>query len=465
MIQKLIEAIRKVVSKLLNKENASKALDIDIQTSSKMSEKIRLWSRMYEDKAPWVKDGLQSLNLSTAIAGELARLVTLEMKSEISGSKRADLLNEVYQKLLSRVRVETEYACAKGGMVFKPYVSKDKLSIECVQADKIFPISFENGDLVSCIFVDEFTAENTLFTRLEFHRWENGSCTIINKAYKSEFSADLLGVEIPLTKVERWAGIEPEIHITGLSRPLFSYFKVPLANTVDSRNDLGVSVYSKAENLIRQADEQYSRILWEYEGSELAIDADATALKAFDGSSVLPKREERLFRKLDLQGGNGDFYSVFSPAIRDSSLFNGLNKILQRIEFACGLAYGTISDVQETAKTATEILSSKQRSYATVSDIQKALQRSLENLIVSMNDLCDLYGLVGPGEYETSFEFDDSLIVDSATDQAIMMQEVAAGIIRPEIYLMRRYGLSEEQCKEWLPKMDVEAEEGDVEEE
>ena len=202
--------------------------------------------------------------------------------------------------------------------------------------------------------------------------------------------------------------------------------------------------------------------MWEYKGSELAVDIDENCFK---NNMELPEYADRLFRKLDIQGRSNDFYSVFSPTIRDSSLFNGLNKLLQRIEFACGLAYGTLSDVQETAKTATEIISSKQRSYATVSDVQKSLKSALENLIISMDDLCSLYDLVSQGEYEVSFEFDDSLIVDSGADQAIMLQEVAAGIIKPEIYLMRRYGLTEEQCKDYMPQQEIEKEPDDVDEE
>ena len=105
-------------------------------------------------------------------------------------------------------------------------------------------------------------------------------------------------------------------------------------------------------------------------------------------------------------------------------------------------------------------------SYSTVSDIQKALKHSLEDLIVSMSDLCVLYKLGDRNtENEASFEFDDSLIVDSGTDQAIMMQEVAAGIIKPEIYLMRRYGLTEEQCKEYMPEQEIEKEPDDIDEE
>lgn len=460
MFSKLVIAIKKVVSKLFGKESVQKALKVDVSVSDKMAKQIDLWAKMYQDKSPWVRDDTKSLNLASGIAGELARLVTLEMKSEIADN---EVINDAYQKLMKSIRIETEYACAKGGIVFKPYVNDGKLCIDCVHADRIFPVRFEDGELMSCGFMERITKEQDIYTRLEFHDFTNGKCTIINKAYVNSFANGELGVGIPLSKLPEWENISEEVNLTGLTRPLFSYLKMPLANTIDDESNLGVSVYSRAVDLIREADEQYSRILWEFKGSELAIDIDESCL--MDGQE-LPKGKDRIFRKLDIEGKDGNFYSVFSPDIRDSSLFNGLNKILQRIEFVCGLAYGTLSDAQETEKTATEILSSKQRSYSTVSDIQKALKHSLEDLIVSMSDLCALYKLGDRNtENEASFEFDDSLIVDSGTDQAIMMQEVAAGIIKPEIYLMRRYGLTEEQCKDYMPEQGIEKDPEDIDEE
>ena len=454
------------MGRLFGKANVTEALGVDIDMSNSMSSSIALWSKMYVDKAPWVKGSVFSLNLPCSISCELARLVTLEMRSVITGSSKADFMNAFYSKLIENIRIYCEYALAKGGMVFRPFVCDGKIAIDCVQADMFYPIRFNSfGELVSCVFVDRVVKNDRVYTRLEFHNFDGGNCSIINRAFVNEYGGDNLGRAISLDSVEQWKDIESEINLKGLQGPLFSYFKVPLANTVDMDSELGVSVFSKCVDLIKKADEQYSRILWEYEGSELAIDADENCLKKFDGSISLPSSTDRLFRRLDIQGGNSDFYSVFSPAIRDSSLFNGLNKLLQRIEFACGLAYGTLSDVQETAKTATEILSSKQRSYATVSDIQKSLRYCLENLVCCIDDLCRLYNLCEHGEYEVSFEFDDSLIVDSNMEQSIMLQEVASGIIKPEIYLMRRYGLSMEQCKDYMPNNLSEKEIDDVDEE
>ena len=68
-----------------------------------------------------------------------------------------------------------------------------------------------------------------------------------------------------------------------------------------------------------------------------------------------------------------------------------------------------------------------------------------------MNTYADLYSLSEKGEYGTSYEWDDSIIVDAKSESAIMMQEVAAGMIKPEIYLMRRYGVTMEQVLEMMP--------------
>ena len=153
-----------------------------------------------------------------------------------------------------------------------------------------------------------------------------------------------------------------------------------------------MSVYANAVDLIRQADEQWRKITWEYDASEMAVDASvdlfdfSAADKKAEKRLTLPKGKKRLFRKYDF-GENADItkmMQVYAPAIRDTSLFNGLNHILQRIEFNVGLAYGTISEPQDVEKTAEEIRTSKQRSYVHVSAMQKSLEYALRQLLSAM---------------------------------------------------------------------------------
>ncbi|MEG0165898.1 hypothetical protein, partial [Anaerorhabdus sp.] len=110
------------MANLINKELKSKANGfVNSVLSDKMASQIELWTKLYEDNAPWIKGNVQSANLPASIASELARLVTLELKTEVTGSTRANAINGIYKKVISNLRVDTEYACAKGGLIFKPY--------------------------------------------------------------------------------------------------------------------------------------------------------------------------------------------------------------------------------------------------------------------------------------------------------------------------------------------------------
>lgn len=455
MFRNFLEWIRSVIRKMFNGKLIGDKLKVDIAVSTDMIRAIELWADLYENKAPWLdNEDIVSLELPSAIAREIATLVVLEYKSEITGSARADFLNEQYKKIKKEIRKQLEYGCAKGGLVIKPYVSGKELSFDFVQADAFFPTEYDStGKCTAGIFVCQKIVSDDYYTRLEYHQLKGNTYFVINKAYKSS-DKNTLGDPIALDTIEEWAELDEETTIKNVKSPLFGYFKTPFANTIDTTSPLGVSVYSRAIKLIEEADKQFSRILWEYEGSELAIDADVTTLQQskVNEKLKLPKLKERLFRATGQNKDGSSFYNVFSPEIRDSSLFNGLNNILKRIEFNCGLAYGTISDPQMIEKTAEEIKTSKQRSYSTVTDIQGSLEDALNDTIYAMDVLTTLYHLAPLGKYETSHEWDDSILVDAKSEQSIMMQEVNSGIINKIFYLVKRYGVTEEQALEMIPQ-------------
>lgn len=461
MFNRFLGWIRSVINKMFN-VNIGNKFNVNIAISDKMVTAINLWEKMYKDEASWLKDeNVISAGLPASISREFATSTTVEFQSKITGSKRADYLNDRYKKLKKKLRKNLEYGCALGGLVFKPYVANGQLLIDIVKATNFFPVSYDsNEDCTAGIFVSRKIDGKYYFTRLEYHDLDlsTKTYTIHNKAYMST-TEETLGKEIQLSAVEDWKNIQETVVINNIERPLFGYFKMPFANTIDPDSPNGVSAYSRATKLIEEADKQFSRLLWEFEGSELAIDADPTALqtsKIMSDKLELPKLKDRLFRATGTNKDGKAFYEVFSPEIRETELYKGFNDILKRIEFVCGLAYGTISDPELIEKTATEIISAKQRSYATISDIQTALEDALEDAIYAMDVLATLYHLAPLGKYETSYEWDDSIIVDAKEEQSIMMQEANMGYIRKEIYLMKRYGVTEEQAKKMMPEQQEE---------
>lgn len=454
MIKEFIERIGQVIRKMLGREKIKDAIGVEVAVSDKMTNGIDLWAKMYKNEPPWKEKNTKLCGLPAAIAGEFARLVTLELKTEVTGN---DFINEEYQAVVSDIRKYTEYACAKGGLAMKPYASEGHIEVDMVQADRFFPTKFNSrGEVTAAVFAESLTVGKKVYTRLEYHQHEGTMYHINNKAFVKQDldNVEVLGKEVPLTAVPEWANLQEEVTLKNVKMPLFAYFKIPNANNVDDTSPLGVSVYSRAINDIKEADNQWTRLLWEFEGSELAIDADITLFKKDDkGNYEFPKGKDRLFRMMDLDD-NAEKYKVFAPAIRDENLINGFNAILRRIEFNVGLAYGTLSDPNTVDKTAEEIKASKQRSYSTVSDIQKSLQTALEQLVYAMDVMAQLSGLSGRKKYEMSFDWDDSIVIDKEQELASMQQDAVAGFIRKELYVAAKYGVSEEEALKMMPQQD-----------
>lgn len=398
------------------------------------------------------------------VSGHPKTIVTEEV---IGPTERAEFMNEQYQrKLLSRIRTQLEYGIAKGSLIIKPYVVKSKvqdvaglsadeqtgtdtvkydIEFDFVQADCFYPFAFDSSGKVSEVaFVQTKTDKDKVFIRLEYHKLEGNNVTITNMAFENQNTNQdatmlqtTLGKEVSLSAVPEWKNLPPKATIKNVDRLLFGYFKMPDANTIDPHSPLGISGFARAKSLIKEADMQYSRLLWEFEGGELAIDIDRDALQFMQGDdgkgdkathSVMSKLQNRLYRTVDL--GESDTYKPFSPTLRDGSLINGLNTILMRIEDVCALSRGTISDVAAEARTATELKILRQRSYSSNLEIQTALENALRDVIYAMNIYCTLYNIVGDvprdengvadtskmGQYDVSFTWDDSILVDVETE-------------------------------------------------
>ena len=449
----ILSWLKGAIQSLFSANEITSKFGITPPADKSMEEAVKLWAECYRNVPPWVisDSDIHSLNLAYSISHETARLVTLEFSSEMSGSPRADYLAEAYSTVVADSPVWVEYACALGGVFLKPYICGGRICTDYVQADAAAVSEFDSaGSITGAVFADRIIRGSKYFTRLESHSLKGSSYTVINKAYVSDNSGTL-GREISLEAVPEWADITPSAQFDGIKRPLFVYFGMPGANIIDRRSPLGVSVFNAAIATIEEADRQFTRGIWEFEGSELAVYADVTAIsRDAEGNETTPRFNRRLIKTLDFN--KDDAFNVFSPAIREQSQANGLNGLLRQIERQCGLAFGTLSDVQDTDKTATEIKASKQRSYATISAIQGKLQQALTEYAEVLDILCTLYELAPKGSIEQSFDFDDSLVTDSETEQKIWLQEVSAGLMSPVEYRMRRYGETEEQAAEKLPE-------------
>lgn len=412
----------------------------DITLSDKMIDAINEWKQMLNGQADWITDSIVSLGIEEGICREFADCALVEMETSLSNER----LDKIYQKNIASLNENLQEGLAFGAFVLKPL---GEAAAEFVSADKIIPISFgDDGKPNDIAFLTvKKVGDVDYFTRFERHYFINGNLTIENKCFHSQTSRDI-GLPCSLEAVEEWANIDPgPITYPGMNRMDFGYYRNPIKNRIDG-SACGVSVYESAVDPIRKADIQGARLDWEYESGERAIHVDNKALKQdkSTGRFSMEKLKKRLYRGLNLEAGKDqELLKEYSPEMRDEAFKRGLEEYKREIEFSVGLAYGDLSDVQEVAKTATEIKASKNRKYNRVTAIQNNLYDCLEDFAAGLA----FYNSMLNSGYEFSCKFNDSILTDEETERNQDRADVSMGAMQLWEYRMKWYGETEKQAK------------------
>lgn len=428
--------------------SVQKVFDVSPAISKNMEDNLSLWYAMYINQPPWAKDPVVPMGLPSAICREIARPALAELEISITGSQRAEYLQDQINRASHNFLKQLEIGLAVGGVAFRPYFRGNQIYVDATCATGFSPTKFDpDGACTGGVFREKRKVKDSYYIRLEYHDFSDGTETIKNKAVRSDSSWTVRD-EVPLGTVQEWEALPAEAVVENLESPLFSYFKPPQANNLETDSPAGVSVYGGATvDLIRRADEQWDLLRWEFKSSQRKIFMDGTESRANDF-------DKRLF-EIGFFRPDGSFFEKFDPAIRDEPIYRGLQDILRQIEFNVGVSYGTISDPQTIEKTATEVRNSKWRMFVTIDSVQKSLERTISDLVYAMDVYADLYHLAPSGDYEISYSWGDSVLEDAEAkekERANDRQDLASGILNPWEYRAKWYNEDEATAKASLPK-------------
>lgn len=423
--------------------------------SRRMEDNINLWWDLYTNHPPWESSCVRPLGLPSAIGRELSHHALTEFNVSVSGSARADYINQQMQAIVSKMGNHLELGLCLGGVALKPYVSGGRILVDAFTT-RFTPTRFNGeGEVIGGVFKsDPVRQGKEWYVKLEYHDFlqqEDGTSRYIveNKAFRSGQDGNI-GAQVPLNAVPEWAWLSNREEIEYLEGPLFAYFKPPSSNDVDPSSRLGVSVYAgPTVDLIQQADEQWYQLRREYRTGKRRIILNGDVINA-------SQADDDVFEHGSFNDPN--FFQFINPEMRDEPLYRGFQQILQRIEYNVGLAFGTISDPQSVEKTATEILAAKQRQFVTEKAIQSAFQLALDDLIYAMNALCDLARLAPAGTYSVDYNWGDGVLDDPETkrqDMALGLSLLSAAVMGPLEYRMRYFGEDEETAHRMLPDMEA----------
>lgn len=437
-------------------KNIEQALQVKSVRSMLMQQRQELWRSIYIGHAPWNTDDIPSLMLAKAICNKVAKMVAKDFVGEIKGSPRADYLNIQYKRDIvtdatdetsevNRFRSIVEMGCYNGTIILLPKVREGNIYTTIVENNCYLPLQYDEiGRLTGAVFIDTIIRDDKKYTLLEQHDYKNRIYTISYTAYVYEVKQldthfGSLGRKIELSEVEEWSSLEESTTFLNVDKPWYSVFTMPEINTVEQGAKEGSAIFMNAIDSLKKSDELEELINHEYKAGRLRQQASMDLFrKDKDGNPIMDADMFQVFDGIAKE----NFIDTYNPDFRIDAFNERMNGIKRHIEFVCGLAYGTISDVQIQAKTATEVLHGNADTSSTVVDLQMAWQKTLRNHVSVMDDMATAYGLAPQGKIEVPFWWDDSTVISKEEKQAQfdkaasqLTSFMGAGIVKPEVVL------------------------------
>ena len=270
---------------------------------------------------------------------------------------------------------------------------------------------------------------------MEYHSLEpDGTYIIENKAiltgHDSRKVDDWIPVELSKTP---WKEVPQCASISNVGQMLFAFVKCPADN---KKSDLiggtyGVPITYGQDKLIRMILDLLNEIPDEYKNKKTFIGADDLL---FDKDSRLP--ESGLYKLFRSGGGidNKSFWEVFSPEIRHTSYFEGLDYLFGLLEKAVSVNKGMLTDLNVANATATAIKRSTLDTFSTVDAMRKNIEEASERLVYAFGVIADAFDLCpgGSREYTVKFDWNYRLLEDGAETWRQLIEGYNSGAVKLE---------------------------------
>lgn len=437
----------------VNNVDVGKVFGVDLISSTDMNTALQSWDDISTGSPPWkdTDNDIDTINMAKHVADYRAKLTTLDIGIAVSGGPRADFLQGLADDLLKRLPEKIPEADRLGGIVIK---------WNGETWDFVLPGDFgitaknNNGEIEGAIFAAHTTQGNDHFTRLEYHRFDGTDefgrvYRVTNKAFKNQVISGNrygLGREVPLQSVSAWANMTEEASISKLEKPLFSYFRIPGANTIDSGSPLGLSVFANAIHELKSLDIAISRKDSEVEDSKhITFVGQQLIQSAQNRGLTLP----RFVKGLGMGVNDGDTSAIHEhvPTLLTDQRIKDINFNLSLVGVKCGFSEGVfVMDGQTGMITATQVESDDRDTIQTIKADRDALKDALTQAFYGANALATMYGMAPLGEYEINYNFGD-ITYNYEEDKAAWRSYVTQGWVPRWLYFVKFEGMSQEDAK------------------
>lgn len=423
-------------------------------TSTEMQNAVQEWYNLYfQKKATEKEDPCQQIPYT--IVRKITKTVFAEYSTQTENKYAQDVLKSLHEKKEKAM----QHALIGGECYLKPIPGPTGWQWSVITRPAMMVFGRDNTGRATDIGTAEVTAEGRFFYTLLERRTvdSSGYLTIRNMLYKSD-QVGTLGVKVPLGILGKYENLPDEytypekIYSVGLVQ-----VAAPAENNVDGSDD-PVSVYSAAVGLIHNINRNEAQLNGEFDRGESRIITSSDFMRReADGSRSF---SDHIFIGLD-EDPEQIGVTIFSPELRDEAYKRRREGYLRSVESTIGLKRGILSEVEATERTATEVTSSAGDYNLTIIDFQNMWTAAVKEAMRICWLLGKLYKVAGAAEVPEdgyTLDYGNGVLYDRQATEEAMKADVAANLLKPEIYVGMKYGQAwstEEDRKkirrDWMP--------------
>lgn len=426
---------------------------IETNITADMYNAIELWAQMMSKNAPWNKKA-HSCGILEQIAGRLSMLVSRELALEVEN----EAIKPALEHLDKNIETVVDYITLLGSCVIRPIYTNGKLQYEIIPLGNYLPIKYDfDGTLIGALLMKNISDGKKKFLLTEEHEYSQGQHIVKCQLYANDNGilrrANLSDCKLTadLTKEYVWQNVE---------QPMIIEFRNHAVNKIDGSN-VPVAIIAGAEDLIKDADEQFERMNWEQKGGEMRLFADRDIFQRRqkrNGEETLSATElkpelNRLVVQVEGDGTtDGKKIVEHSPTLRTSQQNEMLQQIFRRIELTCNIGKGTISDMESQIQTATQYTGGRQELFAIVDKIEDEIEAKYHQCAKVFAYMSAAYKLGSNNSNITVSWNDDATRKDIMSAKTMAINEINAGIMSEWEYRRDFYGEDEATAKAKVPE-------------
>ncbi len=406
-----------------------------------------------------------SLQMAKKVCEDWANLLMNEKVTiTIEGDREQQFIDTVLENnnFIVKSNESQEYKAAYGTVAYIPYMQnvevlqntgeviganiKD-IHINYVTGDFIFPLSWENGKIKECAFGAVKVIEGKEYFYLQMHTLEHNDYVITNLLFDNT-NGQMLEIE-NINSVKGFENVAKRI-VTKTNKPQFVIDRMNIVNNINKNNPMGIAVFANSIDVLKAIDIVFDSYNNEFILGRKRIMVAEEALQ-IENSKMIFDPTDMAFYRLPEGINDDNFIKEIDMSLRANEHEIALQNRLNLLSAKCGFGENHYKFEQGSITTATQIISENSSLFRTLKKHEIILECAIRELVQILLWLGNQYLNLSLNEKaEVTIDFDDSIIEDRQTELTDMRLDVSAGLLKPELYIMKKYKVDEKTAKSMM---------------